>query len=343
MKRAIQLGANALGSAAPNPMVGAVLTYEDRILGEGYTSKYGGPHAEVNAIAAVKEKDLLHKATLYVTLEPCSHFGKTPPCTDLIVKHAIPQVVIGTRDPHQRVNGKGILQLKEAGCKVELGILEADCREHHRRFLCVHEKKRPYVILKWAQSPDGFMAPEDSERTPNGRPYWITNKRSRQLVHKWRTEEPAILVGNTTVIRDNPKLNARFWKGKSPLRLVLDPNLRASGNFDVFDNSAETIVITSTKDAERRQRERTYELLENGRPVAAQICGLLLSMEIQSLIVEGGAQTLQTFINENIWDEARIFSGGTFLGKGLKAPLLRGREAGSTAIGDNQLTILRND
>jgi len=342
MKRAIQLGANALGTAAPNPMVGAVVVYEDSILGEGYTSPYGGPHAEVNAIRSVQEKELLPKASLYVTLEPCSHYGKTPPCTDLILKYAIPKVFIGIGDPHEKVGGKGIKKLKEAGCTVQLGILEDNCREHHRRFLCVHEKKRPYIILKWAQSPDGFLAPEKIARSGVPQPFWISNKRSRQLVHQWRCQEDAILVGSNTVLYDNPRLNTRYWKGKSPLRVVLDKNLAIKGDYHVLDNSERTLIITGIGDHERNREDLAYEFLDFENPIAEQLCGLLMKYGISSLIVEGGEQTLRTFIDEGLWDEARIFSGATALGKGLKAPQISGKQVHFRHIGDNTLTILRH-
>ena len=204
--RCIEIAQNGLGTTAPNPMVGAVIVHENKIMGEGFTSPFGGPHAEVNAINSVADKSLLPQSTIYVTLEPCSHFGKTPPCADLIVKHKIPRVVIGLLDPHDKVAGKGVKKLMDAGCEVTVGVLEKECREHHKRFLTFQEKKRPFIILKWAETADGFIAPEKTLRSQNKEPYWITNTYSRQLVHKWRTEEQAILVGTNTVLDDNPKL-----------------------------------------------------------------------------------------------------------------------------------------
>ncbi|MEX0291327.1 MAG: bifunctional diaminohydroxyphosphoribosylaminopyrimidine deaminase/5-amino-6-(5-phosphoribosylamino)uracil reductase RibD, partial [Flavobacteriaceae bacterium] len=222
MKRCLFLAKKALGHAAPNPMVGCVIVHKETIIGEGYTSAYGRAHAEVNAIRSVHDPSLLPEATLYVTLEPCSHHGKTPPCADLILSHKIPEVVIGLKDPHVKVAGQGIEKLKKAGCEVRLGILENECKKHHRRFLTFHLKKRPYIILKWAQSLDGFMAPEDSKRSEDPQPYWLTNTYSRQLVHKWRSEEQAILVGTNTVIQDNPHLGTRYWNGRSPIRIFSD-------------------------------------------------------------------------------------------------------------------------
>ncbi len=344
MNRAIQLGANALGTAAPNPMVGAVVVYRDRIIGEGFTSPYGGPHAEVNAIASVRERELLPEATLYVTLEPCSHFGKTPPCADHIIKHAIPEVVIGIRDPHEKVGGKGIQRLEEAGCKVRLGVLEAACREHHRRFLCFHEKKRPYIILKWAQSPDGFLAPDKDMRQDKRRPFWISNTFSRRLVHQWRSQEQAILVGSTTVLDDNPQLNTRDWKGKSPLRIILDRDLSVKGDAHVLDRTVKTLFFTAINDPSQYQEGIAYDLMDFEAPqLASRICERLHGLDLCSLIVEGGARTLQTFIDEGLWDEARIFSGAGYFGGGLEAPRIHGREWERKPIGDNILSILRHD
>lgn len=342
MNRAIQLGANALGTAAPNPMVGAVVVYNDSIIGEGYTSPYGGPHAEVNAIQSVADKSLLSGASLYVTLEPCDHFGKTPPCTELILKCGIPEIFIGCRDPHHKVGGRGILKLQQAGCVVQQGILEEACREHHRRFLCVHEKKRPYIILKWAQSPDGFLAPEQLKRPGIAKPFWISNERSRQMVHQWRSQEDAVLVGSTTVLLDNPELTTRYWKGRSPMRILLDKDLSIEGDFHVLDKSVKTLVITAVRDLNRYREGLLYEVVDFDKPVAAQLCKLLMDYEVTSLIVEGGARTLSTFLDEGLWDEARIFSGAQALGKGLKAPLISGKQMHFSHIGDNTLTIIRH-
>ena len=324
--RCIEIAKNGLGITAPNPMVGSVIVYKEQIIGEGFTSAYGGPHAEVNAIASVADKTLLHKATLYVTLEPCSHFGKTPPCSDLIIKHGIPHVVIGTMDSHSKVSGKGIDKLKAAGCKVTLGVMEAACKEHHKRFFTFHNKKRPYIILKWAETQDGFIAPKTRKEQ---RPVWITNPYSRQLVHKWRAEEQAILVGTKTVLEDNPGLTVRDWTGKHPVRVVLDRALKLPKHFQIFNNEAETLIISEKE-------------IDFSNQVAKQLADYLHQKDIQSIIVEGGRETLQTFINENLWDEARVFIGNTNFKQGVKAPHISGKIISETIIDTDVLKIHTN-
>lgn len=319
----MELGKKGLGTTAPNPMVGCVIVHDGKIIGEGFTSPYGGPHAEVNAINSVKDKSVLSRASLYVTLEPCSHYGKTPPCANLITKHNIPEVFIGLKDPHDKVAGKGIQKLEEAGCKVTVGILEKECREHHKRFLTYQEKKRPYIILKWAETQDGFMAPDNTKRKDKPEPYWITNPYSRQLVHQWRSEEQAILVGTNTVLEDNPKLNTRDWVGKNPIRIVLDKNLRIGPEFHVLDGSVKTIVLTQQMDATKYIDGVAYEVLDFNKPLAQQMCDALHKQSINSVIAEGGTKTLQTFIDEGLWDEARIFTGAVRFGNGIAAPKLK--------------------
>ena len=325
--RCIEIAKNGLGTTAPNPMVGSVIVYNEQIIGEGFTSAYGGPHAEVNAIASVKDKSLLHKATLYVTLEPCSHFGKTPPCSDLIIKHGIPHVVIGTMDSHSKVSGKGIDKLKAAGCKVTLGVMEAACKEHHKRFFTFHNKKRPYIILKWAETQDGFIAPKTRKEQ---KPVWITNIYSRQLVHKWRAEEQAILVGTKTVLEDNPGLTVRDWTGKHPVRVVLDRALKLPKHFQIFNNEAETLIISEKE-------------IDFSNQVAKQLADYLHQKDIQSIIVEGGRETLQTFINEHIWDEARVFIGNTNFKDGVKAPHISGKVLSETIINTDLLKVYTNN
>lgn len=322
--RCIELGKKGLGTTAPNPMVGCVIVHNDSIIAEGFTSPYGGPHAEVNAINAVKDKKLLSEATLYVTLEPCSHFGKTPPCADLIVTHKIPEVFIGLQDPHEKVAGKGIQRLRDAGCKVTVGIMEAECREHHKRFLTFQEKKRPFIILKWAESQDGFLAPLKNKRENQPEPYWISNRYSKQLVHQWRSEEQAILVGTNTVLEDNPQLTTRDWAGKNPIRMVVDRNLKLNADFKVFDASAKTLVFHEDNENAKRHEGVAYATLDFSKPLAQQICDALYKNNINSLIVEGGSKTLQTFIDEGLWDEARVFMGPVRFENGLPAPHFKG-------------------
>lgn len=338
MKRCLELAKNGLGSTYPNPMVGSVIVYKDQIIGEGWHQKAGGPHAEVNALHTVKDKSLLQDSTIYVSLEPCSHFGKTPPCCDLIIKYKIPNVVIGTTDPNILVAGSGIKKLIEAGHHISVGVLEAECLELNKRFFCFHQKKRPFIILKWAQTADGFIAP--LEKTEQ-KPFWISNPYSRQLVHKWRTEEQAILVGTQTAIDDNPKLNARDWKGKDPIRIVLDPKQRIPMENAVFDNEVKTIVISSFKNRDS-QENTTFERIDFSQHIASQIADILYKEQVQSVIIEGGRQTLQTFIDANLWDEARVFKGTNCLEKGIQAPVLLKTKTAAFKIEHDELIIFRN-
>lgn len=337
--RCIQLGQKAQATAAPNPGVGCVIVHNNTIIGEGYTSAYGGPHAEVNALQAVTNKRWLSQATLYVTLEPCTHYGKTPPCTDLIIEHRIPNIVIGLRDPHHKVDGQGLQQLQKAGCHVTVGVLEEACRAHHKRFLTYHEKKRPYIILKWAETQDGFIAPSKALRQSNPQPFWITNPYSKQLVHQWRSQEQAILVGTRTVLEDNPKLTVRSWAGTHPIRVVLDRHLKIPTTFHVMDTTVETLVLTQVSNASRYKAGIGYEVIDFSKPVGAQIAAVLYKRGITSVFVEGGAQTLQTFIEEELWDEARVFRGPTTFGDGLAAPKIPGKLKTITTILLDTLSI----
>ncbi|MFT4832131.1 MAG: diaminohydroxyphosphoribosylaminopyrimidine deaminase [Psychroserpens sp.] len=341
--RCIQVAKNGLGSTFPNPMVGSVIVHENKVVGEGFTSPYGGPHAEVNAINSVKNKALLEKATLYVTLEPCSHYGQTPPCADLIIEHKIPIVVIGLLDPHVKVAGNGIKKLKDAGCEVIVNILEKECNDHHKRFLTFHQKKRPYIILKWAETLDGFIAPEQSFREAAPSPFWITNIHSRQLVHKWRVEEQAILVGTNTILKDNPKLNVRLWSGKSPTRILIDRNLKVDSDFHVMDGSVKTIVLTQIERAKSYIKGVDYEVIDFSKNVALQICDVLHRYNILSVIIEGGSKTLQMFLDANLWDEARIFKGANHFTKGLSAPKIKKLPIENRTILTDTLTIFSND
>lgn len=338
IERCIQLAKNGLGTTYPNPMVGSVIVYEDTIIGEGWHKKAGEPHAEVNAINSVKDKSLLKKATIYVSLEPCSHFGKTPPCSDLIIKNEIPQVVIGTVDPNVKVAGNGIKKLIEAGIKVTVGVLEKECHELNKRFFTFHQKKRPYIILKWAESQDGFISPKVKSEQ---KPVWITNSYSRQLVHKWRSEEQAILVGTQTVIDDNPKLDVRDWTGNNPVRIVLDQKNRIAENSQVFDNQIQTIVFSKTT-TNINKENLIFDIVDFEKNIASQVADSIYKHQIQSVIIEGGRQTLQTFIDANLWDEARVFKGNILFKEGTRAPILSGSYLEKHLIGQDELIIFRN-
>lgn len=326
IKRCIELAKNGLGTTYPNPLVGSVIVYNDEIIGEGWHQKAGEPHAEVNAINSVKDKSLLAKATIYVSLEPCSHFGKTPPCCDLIIAKKIPNVVIGTIDPFAKVAGNGIKKLLEAGKKVTVGILEDECNELNKRFFTFHNKKRPYIIVKWAESQDGFIAPLSKDKQE---PVWLTNSFSRQLVHKWRSEEQAILVGTKTVIDDNPSLTTRDWAGNNPIRIVLDQNNRISKESHIFDNQAKTILLNN-------------DTINFNNNIAQEIVDFLFNEGIQSVIIEGGSKTLQTFIDENVWDEARVFKSNVTLNEGVKAPKIEFKKATRNEILEDELLIFFN-
>ncbi|MGV9004834.1 bifunctional diaminohydroxyphosphoribosylaminopyrimidine deaminase/5-amino-6-(5-phosphoribosylamino)uracil reductase RibD [Flavobacterium sp.] len=318
INRCIELAKNGLGTTYPNPLVGSVIVFDGKIIGEGWHKKAGEAHAEVNAINSVKDKSLLSKATIYVSLEPCSHFGKTPPCSDLIIKHNIPHVVIGTVDPNPKVAGNGIKKLIENGISVVVGILEDECYQLNKRFFTFHNKKRPYIILKWAESTDGFIAPLTKEKKE---PVWLTNEISRQLVHKWRSEEQAILVGTNTVLEDNPKLNVRDWWGENPVRIVLDRTGKINKNHFILDNQFKTIIITEQENITSSEN-CIYENTIFDKMLAEKIGTILWKHNLQSVIIEGGAQTLETFIKANLWDEARIFKSSIILKNGIKAPFL---------------------
>lgn len=338
IKRCIQLAKNGLGTTYPNPMVGSVIVYDGQIIGEGWHKKAGEPHAEVNAVRSVKDKSLLTKATIYVSLEPCSHFGKTPPCCDLIISNGIPNVVIGTVDPNIQVAGKGIKKLMEAGVNVTVGVLEEECYQLNKRFFTFHNKKRPYIILKWAESQDGFIAPIQKKEN---KPVWITNQYSRQLVHKWRSEEQAILVGTQTAIDDNPKLDVRDWTGNNPIRIVLDASRRIPENNQLFDNQIKTIIISKTA-TEISTENCIFENINFDSDIAIQIANILFQHQIQSVIIEGGAKTLQTFIDANLWDEARLFKGSTLIQNGKKAPNFSIGENKKQRLVNDELLIIRN-
>lgn len=332
MYRCLELASLGAGSVAPNPMVGAVLVYKDQIIGEGYHQRYGKAHAEVHTIDQVVLNglsDRLANSTMYVSLEPCAHFGKTPPCADLIIKHKIPKVVVGCRDPFTEVDGKGIEKLKAAGVKVELGILEQECKDLNKRFLTFHTEHRPYIILKWAETKDGFMANSATEK--NGERLLISNEYSNRLVHKWRSEEAAILIGTNTAQLDNPELTTRLWPGKSAIRLIVDMDLRLSESLKIFNIESRTIVFNTVKHQERDHI--LYYQVKEDVSLVHQLVNALYQLNIQSVLVEGGAKLLQSFIDEGMWDEARTISNGQLtIGNGLKAPEIEDGYSMSTQI-----------
>lgn len=339
MHRCIQLAKNGLGTTYPNPLVGSVVVYQDQIIGEGWHYKAGLPHAEVNAIRSVQDKTRLKEATIYVNLEPCSHIGKTPPCSDLIIQSGIKNVVIGNLDSNPQVAGRGIKKLIDAGCTVTTGILEAECAELNKRFFTFHQKKRPFILLKWAQTRDGFIAPT-SERRKEAKPVWITNTYSRQVVHKMRGQEMAILVGTNTAQQDNPSLTTRSWAGNNPTRIVIDRKLKLDKELSIFNTEAETIVIT--EEIENSTNHLQYKTIDFSGDIASQICDVLYKNNIQSVIIEGGSKTLQTFIDENLWDEAFIFSGPVNFGDGISAPALKGRFIFEEFIRSDSLYLYKN-
>lgn len=318
MRRCLELAALGAGSVAPNPMVGAVLVYGNRIIGEGYHRQYGDAHAEVNCISSVGEEDkaLISASTLYVSLEPCAHYGKTPPCSDLIIRHRIPRVVVGCRDPFAQVNGKGIEKLQQAGIEVMISALERECRELNRRFFCFVEKQRPYIIVKWAQTADGFMAGPAHERL------LISHAYSNRLVHRWRSEESAILVGTQTALKDDPELTNRLWKGRSPVRMVIDKQLALPASLHLFDHSLETVVLNGVKDGTNGLIK--YYRIDTQKDLVGELLAAAFALKLQSILVEGGAKLLQSFIDAGIWDEARVITNRDLLiGNGLPAPVLR--------------------
>ena len=335
MSRCLELAAQGLGSVSPNPMVGAVLVHNGRIIGEGYHEQYGRAHAEVNCIKSVKEQDkpLIKESTLYVSLEPCAHHGKTPPCADLIIASDIRDVVIGSGDPNPIVAGRGISKLRDAGIKVTEHIHEQECDFLNRRFITFHTHHRPYIVLKWAQSADGFFAPDGRQQ------HWLTNGHSRKLVHRWRTEEDAILVGTNTALIDDPQLTARLWEGRNPVRILIDMDLRVHAGSRIFDDETMTIVYNGLKEG-----------LENGTiyvritrdDLLHQITSDLYDRRVQSIIIEGGAYTLGQFIAVGLWDEARIFTSPTLLQSGIPAPNVEGRASDSLDLSGDTLTIKHN-
>ena len=340
MRRCLELAAMGMGSVSPNPMVGAVIVHNGKVIGEGYHQKYGGAHAEVNAVNQVIDQfsnyaQLLRQSIIYVSLEPCAHYGKTPPCADLIIKHQIPTVIVGCRDPFDQVNGKGIEKLEAAGVEVVTGVLEEECKWLNRRFFTRVQKHRPYIILKWAQTADGFFAPA------NGSQLWITGAESKKLVHQWRGQEDAILVGTNTAAIDDPQLNVRYGGGRSPKRVVIDRELKLNKSLNIFDQSVETLVFNELK-TEINGKNKYIALEDFSRYVPQYILYQLYLQDIQSVIIEGGAHTLHTFIQAGLWDEARIFTGKITLNEGIKAPYISGNIEEEILSGTDLLKTIIN-
>ncbi|MDA9312437.1 bifunctional diaminohydroxyphosphoribosylaminopyrimidine deaminase/5-amino-6-(5-phosphoribosylamino)uracil reductase RibD [Vicingaceae bacterium] len=333
MNRALQLAALGNLNAAPNPLVGAVVVHEGKIIGEGYHRACGEAHAEVNAIQSVSNKSLLSESTMYVTLEPCTHFGKTPPCADLIVQHNFKRVVICNLDPFEKVAGNGIKKLLAAGIEFESGCLEKKGRHLNRRFFCFHEKKRPYIILKWAESADGFIGKKNEQ-------VWLTGSISKQLVHLWRAEESAILVGKNTAIIDNPELTVREVTGKNPTRFLVDKNLEVPNSSKIHSNESNTIVLNSIETKQQKNIDHIKINFENGVPT--QVAKVCFDRNITSIIIEGGAKTLQQFIDSNLWDEARVFSAKKTIYKGVNCPTLKGTLEHSEKLENDTLNIYSN-
>ena len=325
ISRCIELGKLGIGNTYPNPSVGCCLVVNDKIIGEGYTSIAGGNHAEVNAINSVENKSLIKDSTIYVTLEPCCHYGKTPPCVDKIIANGIKTVVIGIKDPNPLVCGKGIKKLKENGVEVISGILKNECIDHHKRFLSYIINKRPYIILKWAETADGFIAPKEKNINE---PYWISNTKSRQLVHKWRSEEQAILVGSKTIREDDPRLTTRDWEGKNCDIYILSKN-GVQKDYKIFSQDSKITILDS--------QEIDYD-----KDIVKQICDKFYDDKILSIIVEGGTKTLLNFIDSGIWDEMRIFKTKEKLGDGIKGPKIKHKSSKKFDIGDNKLEYYLN-
>ena len=318
--RCIKLARQGKCGATPNPMVGAVIVCNGKIIGEGYHCKCGEAHAEVNAINSVKDKSRLKQSTIYVSLEPCSHYGKTPPCADLIIKKGIPKVVIGCIDPFAQVSGRGVKKLQDAGIEVVVGVLEQECKELNKQFVTFHSKKRPYIILKWAESADGFI---DVTRT-GGNPVVLSSPLTSMLVHKRRAEVDAVIVGTRTALLDNPRLNTRNWYGKDPLRVVIDRTLKIPESYHLLDNNICTWVITEKDHADYIQTH--YKKLPFTDELLPQLLTELHRNNIQSILVEGGSKLLQSFINKGLWDEAFAEKAEMLLADGVKAPIISGKE-----------------
>lgn len=338
MKRCLTLAVKGFGKVFPNPMVGCVIVNKGKIIGEGYHKKFGDVHAEINAIRSVKNKALLKDSTLYVSLEPCAHHGKTPPCADAIIKNGIKRVVIGSVDPNPLVKGKGIAKLMRAGCDIITGVLEKDCVDLNKRFFTFHLEKRPYIILKWAMTKNGYL---DTARDKDKKPLKITGKEADKIVHKWRKDEHAIMVGTNTVLMDNPMLTTRKVKGRSPIRIIIDRTLKIPGNSNIFNNFASVIVLNEKKNMKAGNVEFVKIKFKDHSLKA--ILHELYIHNLQSVIVEGGAQLLKSFIQQGLWDEARILNSPKKIMKGVKAPSIMGIVKSKIKIGADTLTQYKNN
>jgi diaminohydroxyphosphoribosylaminopyrimidine deaminase/5-amino-6-(5-phosphoribosylamino)uracil reductase len=333
MRRCLQLASYGSGFVAPNPMVGCVIVFNNQVIGEGYHKYFGGPHAEVNAFARVEQKELLSEATVYVSLEPCSHQGKTPPCTDLLVSYNVKRVVIGCRDSNPVVSGKGIERLKRAGIEVLEGVLEEECRKLNKRFFTFHERRRPYVVLKWAQTLDGFIDRVRNEEKKGIN--WVSSELTKTLVHKWRSEEQSILVGRNTIINDNPSLTVREYDGQNPIRIVIDSQLQISQDLNIYSNEAPTLVFNRIKN----EKKENVEWIKIPETSTSYILEELYKRDISSVFVEGGSRTLQYFIIDNVWDEARVIVGNTKFSDGVKAPIINKIPSDSFKFGEDRVYI----
>lgn len=332
MHRCIELALQGAGKVAPNPLVGSVIVYEGHIIGEGYHAQFGDPHAEVNAIRSVAQSDLayLPSSTLYVNLEPCSHTGKTPPCADLIIEKKIPAVIAGMQDPNPLVAGSGIAKLIQAGCKVKTGVLHEEVMHLNRRFVTWIEKKRPYIILKWAQTMDGFIGKENQSLA-------ISHHYAKTLVHKWRSEEASIMVGTNTALTDNPRLDSRHWNRQNPVRLVPDRYLRLPQTLHLFDGSIPTIVFTAQQ--KESTINTTYVTIDFEAHFIASFLDKLYERQLQSVLVEGGSRLLQSFIDSGLWDEARIIVAPETAGSGVPAPRMQATPFSRKYVGEDELII----
>ena len=341
MKRCLELAEMGNGQVSPNPLVGCVIVSGGKIIGEGYHQKYGQAHAEVNAIRSVTDRygeqavELLKNAVAYVSLEPCAHFGKTPPCADLLIRHQLKKVVIGNRDSFPDVDGKGIEKLKNAGIEVVSGVLEDECFEVNRRFFTRIAQQRPYIILKWARTANGYFAPKNSVQQ------WISGPLSKKLVHKWRTEEDAILVGKQTAIADNPALSAREWPGKNPIRIAIDRKLEIPADSQLYNADAKTIIFNEQKTSVEGNIH-FIEMEDMQYYLPQKIAYQLYLMDIQSIIVEGGANMLNQFISAELWDEARVFNSASSWDTGIHSPVINGNIRSVIQVDKDQLTIYKN-